>query len=134
MKMNNFTIFYEEVFENGKLSVSKLKDALENYQEEAKQAEATARNTGLTGDDLADEFFNELDEINLFSFEEGEKHIDVSLGRFHDHDEETDVSEFGVCYLVEERNLDLELQDADDFILGQEEKFIEEIKKLGYQE
>lgn len=125
---------YQEIMENGRLSVSKLNEMLQRYQEDAKRAEEKVRNTGITGDELVDGFFNELDEIPLLSFEVEEKHIDVSLGRYHDQDEETGASEFGVCYLIEEKDLDFDLEDADDFLLGQEEALITELKKLGYEE
>ena len=132
--MKNLEIYAEDVLENGKLSALKLNEALKNYQENAVQVEKEARETGLTGDELADEFFNNLDEITLLSFETDTQHVDISLGRFHDFDEETGTSEFGVCYLVEERNLDLELENADDYLLGDEVAFISELKNIGYQE
>lgn len=131
--MKNLEV-YEDVFENGQLSVSKLSKLLDGYEQDAINVELEVRKTGAKGDALADDFFNALDEVALFSFETDTKHIDVSLGRFHDYDEEAAESEFGVSYLVEERNLELALENVDDYLIGQEVALIEALKTLGYQE
>ena len=132
--MKNLEIYDKEVFKNRQLSVEKLKEVFLEYQARIAEAEQDARATGLTGDDLADKFFNNVDEQAILSFETDSKQVQLLLGRVHIFDDETETSEFEACYTIEERNLDEELEDMEDFEEGQEEALIQALKNLGYQE
>lgn len=131
--MKNLEI-YADVMENGALSKKKLSEFLSHYSEQAESvAREVAKDESLVGDDLADEFFNNLDEESLLKFEANGQLIELSLGRYHEEpDGEGGKHSFGACYLIEIRNSSEGLQDADDFLLGQEDKLIEKMVELGF--
>ena len=124
---------YLDVTVNGHLSKEKLYEQLNSYSQRADNTVTTLlKQDVLKGDALADSFFNHVDEETVLSIESDTQFIHLKLGRYYAEScRENEKDEFGTCYLLEVRNLKEELQEVDDFELGQEEKLIAELKRRG---
>lgn len=135
--MENSTYYEEALFTNGTLDQHKLKGMMVSYLEELrKTAEALIDKSKYFGDELSDEFFNSVDELELFRFASNEKHYYVSLSRSfeqEDENQQVDADDFGASYFIEQRDEHKGILDTWDYELGEEERFISKLKELGYQ-
>lgn len=122
-----------DILENEVLSVEKLHALLKGYSERVDEvARSLTLNGDLIGDELSDEFFNQIDEESLLSFRTDEHVVELSLGRVVSVDIDSDEMEFDGCYFIEVRNPKDQLQDGFDFPLGEEREMIQKLAELGF--
>lgn len=131
--MENYNV-YADIIEEGQLSGDKLKEYLRSYSENVEEVSRRLLSQGeLEGDELADEFFNTVDEEYILEFKNGEKSYHLYLSRCHDSPDEVEEHQFGAGYLIEVRTEKYGLEDGIDFNLGEEEELIEKLQELGFK-